>query len=259
MTKNTKNEVIIFNPKSADVKYRIPNSVIQVAGSIDGDYDWLIIDGNREKDPLEKILASITPYTKYFGLSVMPGPQLKQAIPFSKIIKQKFPHIIIVWGGYFASNQYKTVLESGFIDFVINGPGDYAFPALLKALDNHLPFDEIENLIFLREGKIIKTKKAELVNYDDLKPMPYMKFDTLYSIEKYLVKTYLGKRTFGYHSSFGCPFTCSFCAVVPIYNAKWKGMSAANIYKDIQFVKQKWKIDSIEFHDNNFFVSDHNH
>ena len=147
MTNITKNEVIIFNPKSADIKYRIPNSVIQVAGSIDGDYDWLIIDGNKEKDPLNKILDSITPDTKYFGLSVMPGPQLRQAIPFSKFIKQKFPHIIIIWGGYFASNQYKVVLESGHIDYVINGPGDYAFPALLKALDNDLPVDEIQNLI----------------------------------------------------------------------------------------------------------------
>ncbi len=256
MTNFTKNEVIIFNPKSADIKYRIPNSVIQVAASIDGDYDWLIIDGNREKDPLNKILDSITPATKYFGLSVMPGPQLRQAIPFSKFIKQKFPHIIVIWGGYFASNQYKVVLESGYIDYVVNGPGDYAFPALLKALDNDLPVDEIQNLIFIKDKQIIKTPKGELVNYDDLKPMPYLKFDTMYSIEKYLVKTYLGKRTFGYHSSFGCPFTCSFCAVVPIYNAKWKGMSAANIYKDILFAKNKWNIDSIEFHDNNFFVSE---
>lgn len=256
MSSNKKNEVIIFNPKSADVKYRIPNSVIQVAGSIDGKYDWLIIDGNREKDPLTKIIASITPDTRYFGLSVMPGPQLKQAIPFSKIIKQKFPNIIIVWGGYFASNQYKTVLESGYVDFVINGPGDYAFPELLHALDNNLPYNTIKNLIYVNNTEIVKTQKAELVNYDDLKPMPYAKFDSMYSVEKYLVKTYLGKRTFGYHSSFGCPFTCSFCAVVPIYNAKWKGMSAPNIYKDILFIKNKWNIDSVEFHDNNFFVSE---
>ena len=256
MNNSNKNEVIIFNPKSADIKYRIPNSVIQVAGSIDGDYDWIIIDGNKEKDPLNKIIASITPHTKYFGLSVMPGPQLKQAIPFSKIIKQKYPDIMIVWGGYFASNQYKVVLESGYVDYVINGPGDYAFPALLKALDNNEPVNEIQNLIFVKDNQIIKTPKGELVNYDDLKPMPYMKFDTMYRIENYLVKTYLGKRTFGYHSSFGCPFTCSFCAVVPIYNAKWKGMSAANIHKDVLFVKNKWNIDSIEFHDNNFFVSE---
>jgi len=256
LTNYTKNEVIIFNPKSANSKFRIPNSVIQVAASIDGKYEWLIIDGNREKDPLEKILSNITIHTKYFGVSVMPGPQLKQAIPFTKIIKQKFPNIIIVWGGYFASNQYKTVLESGFVDFVINGPGDYAFPELLHALDNNLPYHDIKNLIYVKDNLIVKTPKAELVNYDDLKPMPYMKFDTMYSVEDYLVKTYLGKRTFGYHSSFGCPFTCSFCAVVPIYNAKWKGMSAANIYNDILFVKNKWNVDSVEFHDNNFFVSE---
>ncbi|MFA9213066.1 MAG: radical SAM protein [Candidatus Methylacidiphilales bacterium] len=256
MTNNTKNEVIIFNPKSANVKYRIPNSVLQVAGSIDGLYDWVIIDGNREKEPLEKIFASITTDTKYFGLSVMPGPQLKQAIPFSEIIKQKFPNIIIIWGGYFASNQYKTVLNSGYVDYIINGPGDYAFPALLNALDNNLPINEIENLIYLEDGKIVKTKKAELVNYDELKPLPYNKLDTMYSMKKYLGKTYLGQKTLAYHSSFGCPFTCSFCAVVPIYNAKWKAKSAQGVYDDIKYIKEKWGADAIEFHDNNFFVSE---
>jgi radical SAM superfamily enzyme YgiQ (UPF0313 family) len=148
------------------------------------------------------------------------------------------------------------VLESGYVDFVINGPGDYAFPALLKALDNNLPIDEIENLIFVREGKIIKTPKAELVNYDVLNPLPYDKLDKIYNIKSYLGKTYLGQKTLAYHSSFGCPFTCSFCAVVPIYNAKWKGKSAEGIYKDVKYIKDKWGADAIEFHDNNFFVSE---
>ena len=37
-------------------------------------------------------------------------------------------------------------------------------------------------------------------------------------MEKYLGKTYLGQKTLAYHSSIGCPFTCSFCAVVPTYD-----------------------------------------
>ena len=41
----------------------------------------------------------------------MPGPQLRQAIPFTKKIKDEFPEIITIWGGYFASNQYKVCLE----------------------------------------------------------------------------------------------------------------------------------------------------
>src|SRR5690606_28884313 len=59
-----------------------------------------------------------------------------------------------------------------------------------------------------------------------------------------------------YHSSMGCPFKCSFCAVVPIYNARWKGKSAELIYKDIRFLRDRFGGNAIEFHDNNFFVSE---
>lgn len=231
-------------------------SVLQVAASIDNLYSWTIIDGNRELDPLAKLISQITPHTKYIGFTVMPGPQLKQAIPFAKSIKQQYPHIQMIWGGYFASNQYKSVLQSGFVDYVINGPGDYAFPALLHALDAGLPVDGIENLIFIKNETIVKTPKAELVNYDELKPLPYDKLNKIYDIQKYLGKTYLGNKTLAYHSSFGCPFTCSFCAVVPIYNAKWKGKSAQGIYQDVKYIKTQWGADAIEFHDNNFFVSE---
>ncbi len=54
----------------------------------------------------------------------------------------------------------------------------------------------------------------------------------------------------------GCPFTCSFCAVVPIYEARWKGKSAPLIYKDIKNLKDKFGANAVEFHDNNFFVSE---
>src|SRR5690606_38124441 len=67
---------------------------------------------------------------------------------------------------------------------------------------------------------------------------------------------FLGKRTTAYHSSMGCPFTCSFCAVVPIYKARWKGKSAPLVYKDIKYLIDKHGVDSVEFHDNNFFVSE---
>jgi radical SAM superfamily enzyme YgiQ (UPF0313 family) len=43
---------------------------------------------------------------------------------------------------------------------------------------------------------------------------------------------------------------------VPIYNARWKGKSAENIYKDVRYLKENFGGDSIEFHDNNFFVSE---
>jgi anaerobic magnesium-protoporphyrin IX monomethyl ester cyclase len=140
---------------------------------------------------------------------------------------------------------------------VINGPGDHAFPALLNALEHNKPYEFIKNLVYKAGDSIIKTAKEDLIEQDSLPSLPYDKLNEFYSIsERYLGKTYLGNKTLAYHSSIGCPFTCSFCAVVPTYEARWKAKSAELVYRDIRRIKEKWGADAIEFHDNNFFVSE---
>jgi len=254
----SKPKVLLFNPRAANHKPRIPNSVLQVAASINHFCDWVIVDGNLEENPEEKIFSLLTKSDfSFFGSTVMPGPQLKQAIPITKKIKEKYPNITTIWGGYFASNQTKICLESGFVDFVINGPGDRAVPLLIESVLENKSFEEVPNLCFIRsDGKIFQTKKDALYDQDVLPDLPYKKLNEFYPIKKYLGKTYLGTQTIAYHSSFGCPFTCSFCAVVPIYNAKWKGKSAQKIFDDILFLKEKFGGNAIEFHDNNFFVNE---
>ena len=252
-----KSSILLFNPKSANRKYRIPNSILNIAASIEGKYDWVIVDGNRENDVYESIARYLrSGNIRYIGFTVMPGPQLKQAIPLAKKIKEEFPETIMIWGGYFPSTHHTAVLNSGFVDFVINGPGDHAFPTLIDALENNTPYELIKNLIYRSGDNIIKTTKEDLIEQDALKPLPYNKLDDFYPMEKYLGKTYLGNKTLAYHSSIGCPFTCSFCAVVPIYESRWKAKSAELVYKDIKYIKDKWGADAIEFHDNNFFVSE---
>ena len=249
-------KVILFNPRSARAKHRIPNSILQVAACIQGKHEVVLVDGNLERNPWEKIESYIRSGYDTFGCTVMPGPQLEQAIPFTRKIREQFPGIFIVWGGYFASNQYRSVLDSGWVDAIVNGPGDEAFPALLEAVETNRPFDTIHNLIFRREGKIIKTPLAPLMDQDSLPQLPYDKLNEFYPLERYLGKTFLGSRTAAYHSSMGCPFTCSFCAVVPLYNARWKGKSAPLIHQDIKYLIDRFGANAIEFHDNNFFVSE---
>jgi anaerobic magnesium-protoporphyrin IX monomethyl ester cyclase len=253
----TNSKILLFNPRSANRKYRVPNSIMNIAASIEGIYDWVIVDGNREEDPYEAIANWLNHHDiRYIGFTVMPGPQLKQAIPIAKKIKEQFPHTTMIWGGYFPSNHSSVVLNSGYVDFVINGPGDHAFPKLIQALENDEPYELIKNLAYRSGDDIIKTTKEDLIEQDSLKPLPYDQLDRFYPMELYLGKTYLGNRTLAYHSSIGCPFTCSFCAVVPIYEARWKAKSASSVYRDIKYIKDKWGADAIEFHDNNFFVSE---
>jgi anaerobic magnesium-protoporphyrin IX monomethyl ester cyclase len=250
-------KVLLFNPRAGDAVHIVPNAILAIAAAIDGTVDYAIVDGNREEDPLKTILDYLfTGEFGFFASTVMPGPQLRQAIPYTQLIREKFPAIKIIWGGYFASNHHHTAIKSGWIDAIVNGPGDKVFPALLQAFDQHLPVDDIENLVFIRDGKVIKTKKALLYEQDELMPLPYNKLSTFYSMDGFLGKTFLGSKTIAYHSSIGCPFTCSFCGVVPIFNARWKGKSAPLIYKDIKFLKEKFGANAFQFHDNNFFVSE---
>ncbi len=251
-------KILLFNPKAANGKFRIPNSILSIAASVEGKYEWVVVDGNREPDPLKKIESYLnTGEFRYVGFTVMPGPQLRQSIPFAKAIKEKFPHTIMVWGGYFPSSHPKIILDSGYVDFIINGPGDHAFPLLIDALENNTPYEFIRNIIYRAGTEMVKTPKEDLFEQETLPPLPYNKINKFYDIGKhYLGKTYLGEKTLAYHSSIGCPFTCSFCAVVPIFEARWKAKSAQTVYKDIKFIKDKWGADAIEFHDNNFFVSE---
>lgn len=251
------NKVLLFNPRSAKYKPRIPNSILSIASSIEGLYEYVMVDGNMETDPWQKIHAYLSEGGfGYFGCTAMPGPQLKQAIPITKNIRELFPAIKNIWGGYFPANQSKAVLNSSYVDFVINGPGEKTFPALLNALEKNEPYELIHNLIYKHDGKIIKTIKDDLYDQDELPALPYEKLNSFYPVQRYLGKTYLGTKTIAYHSSMGCPFKCSFCAVVPIYNARWRGKSAQLIYNDIKFLKEKFGGNAIEFHDNNFFVSE---
>jgi len=42
------NKILLFNPKSAVAKHRIPNSIMSIAASVEGKYEWVIVDGNCE-------------------------------------------------------------------------------------------------------------------------------------------------------------------------------------------------------------------
>ncbi|TCZ70610.1 B12-binding domain-containing radical SAM protein [Flaviaesturariibacter aridisoli] len=253
----TRPKVLLFNPRSARSKPRIPNSILSIAASIEGRYEYVIVDGNCEADPAARIFDYLERGGfGFFACTVMPGPQLQQAIPITRDIRAHYPGIHTVWGGYFPSNQPQAVLGSGYVDFVVSGPGDKCFPALLDALTNGSSWEQVPNLIYGKEGGIVRTRKDELYDQDALPDLPYEKLDGYYPLGRYLGKTCLGSKTIAYHSSIGCPFKCAFCAVVPIYNARWSGKSAERIYADIKLLRGRWGGNAIEFHDNNFFVSE---
>ena len=93
--------VILYNPISTSPgKQRLPMSLLSVASLLMDSYDVELIDGNLIDDPTQQIIERVKATgSKLVGVTVMPGPQLRQAVPVCKQVKNACPDLTIVWGG----------------------------------------------------------------------------------------------------------------------------------------------------------------
>ena len=245
--------IAFVNPRSARWNHRLPLSLLAVASGIEGRYEWHFVDENLDGEAGKPLRELITRRgVRHVALTVMPGPQLVRAVAISKELKAAFPSVTVIWGGTFPTIHTETVLAAGCVDYVVAGQGESTFRELIDALESGSGPGGVPGVAFRREGSVVKNPPRPFAHPDDLPPLPYHRID----LRRYLARTYLGRRTIGYHSSYGCPFTCGFCAVAAIYDGRWLAKDPHAVAKDLFELQEKYQIDSVEFFDDNFFVSE---
>jgi anaerobic magnesium-protoporphyrin IX monomethyl ester cyclase len=244
--------ILLVNPRSTRWRYRIPLSILSIGASLDGFYSYEIVDGNLERNVIESLRRMISEKAiKYVALTVMPGPQLRQSILISKSLKNDFPALKIIWGGYFPTLHPSVTVSAPYVDYVVRDQGDFSFRNLIDALEAGRDLSAIAGLSYKNPG-VQHTKKQDLIDPNVVPPLPYSKVN----IPKYIGRTFLGTRTINYHSSVGCPFLCGFCAVAAVYKARWIGLEPQRIVKDLLWFQKQYDVNAVEFHDNNFFTSE---
>lgn len=245
--------VLLYNPRSTSPgKQRLPLSLLAVSAVIAEDYDIEFIDGNLVPDPASMIIdqAQATD-ARLLACTVMPGPQLRQAVPVCKRVKAALPDLTILWGGYFPTQHYEVVLQSGYVDYVIAGQGEAPFRRFVDTLHQGGALHEVPSLIY-RNGSICVNPRAPVVPLDNLPWYPYDRID----VSRYVGRSYLGDRVLSHNSSFGCPFACNFCAVVELARRRWAPESAERLASIVKYLQDNYRIDGLEFHDMDFFVSE---
>jgi anaerobic magnesium-protoporphyrin IX monomethyl ester cyclase len=248
-------EIILYFPRTANSKYRVPMPLLALGSMLENRYRYAIVDGNFFRDPLSQLAAVVAKSgAQIVGMSVMPGLQLQEAIKQVRQLRALFPRLTIIWGGYFPSNHTDVVLQSGLVDYVMRGPVEREFAQLLQHLNgNGVKRESILGLSYVENGEIKHNPQCfPLAPIEDLPPWPY---ERLGDMRRYLGNTVLGKRTMAMHTSYGCPFRCSFCAVVPVFDGGWVARSAPAVTDEVARLIRNYGINAIEFADNNFFTS----
>ena len=234
-------------------------------------FPWILVDGNVVPDPAAEIVARLSTVPRslipILAVSVMPGPQLTQAVAVCARVKAALPHVPIVWGGYFPTQHADTVLRAPYVDFVIRSQGELALLQLVKLLRSGGVLNSVGGLSWKTGraggaggaggsdeagGDIVNNPVHPLTNLDELPELPYHRVP----MERYIHKNYLGDRTLAHNSSFGCPFACSFCAVVAMSNRRWLAQSPARMERVMRHLVTTYGVDAIQMHDMDFFISE---
>jgi anaerobic magnesium-protoporphyrin IX monomethyl ester cyclase len=245
--------IILYNPKATRYRNRrLPLSILSIAAVLEGREEYAIVDGNLDLHPTETVAALIQKHSvEMLAVTVMPGPQTVGAVSTCREIRARFPHVKIVWGGYFPTNYTAAVMNAEYVDFAVRGQGELTFLELLTALRGNGDMKNINGLTYKdSNGRAHNNPERPMKPPDAFPWLPYHRLP----VEKYLLPTFLGKRTAVHQASIGCPFRCNFCGVVNFSGSREKMEAPERTEAVLRHLAQNYGVDAIQFYDNNFFL-----
>jgi anaerobic magnesium-protoporphyrin IX monomethyl ester cyclase len=246
--------VLLINPTITSHRHaRFPLAIMSLSAALDGKFASTIIDGNVDRDYVSTVLRAIADDSvAAVGVTVMGGPQLCSAIAVSKAIREKMPAIPIIWGGAFPTVCPDAALKTAYVDYAVRSQGEETLVELLEALADcrNEALASITGLSWRLRGEVVHNKDRKFSAASLNRMLPYEKLE---NPRQYLTKTYLGRRTIGYQAALGCRFRCTFCGVAKMFQGKMALPPAARLEQDLQFMKDRFGVDAIQFYDHNFF------
>jgi len=185
----------------------------------------------------------------FFGLSIIDG-NIDASLAIAKKVKEKYPHIKILFGGNgievldfgVLPNAKYTANEYTFIDVFVRGDGEVTFVELLKSDMSEESLLKIKGIIWRnKDGHLIHNIRRENVDMDIL---PFPDYSSL-------EENFYYKSTYQYNVplvlSRGCPYRCTFCSV-PEFIPVFRYRKLQSVIDEIEYWISKGRV--------NFFCHD---
>lgn len=205
-----------------------------------------LIDGQvcDAKEELEKIIDKVD----IIGLSVM-TMQVANSLELTDYIKEKYPSKEIIWGGIHPSLLPEQTLKHKTIDYLCQREGEDC----LYELCIGKPLNEIENLIYRDNGKIIINPIREFIDWDKVDKPIWKMLNLENYIKKHNFGPKEGKRSIDIAVGKGCIHNCTYCVNTAL-GRRWRPLSARNIVDRIKFLKRNYNVQHFTVEDDCFDV-----
>lgn len=183
------------------------------------------------------------------GMTVFSGSPIRPALELSRQLKQRYPQLPVVWGGWHPSILPEQCIGSGAVDAVVIGQGEATFAELVRAIEDRRRWSSIPGLALGGESSPVRTPPRPLV---DMNSFPRADYELL-DVESYF--RHKGARQVDFSSSRGCPYRCTFCADPIIYKSKWTALRAERTVDELLRIHARYRMDEVSFLDDDLFAS----
>ncbi|MBU7031708.1 MAG: B12-binding domain-containing radical SAM protein [Theionarchaea archaeon] len=165
----------------------------------------------------------------------------------ARLVKELDDVPVIVGGVHATLLPQQTLSECASIDYLVQGEGENALPALIRFLEGNGDIREIPNAVFRSTGHIRVNPLTYIETLDDLPFPDWSLFD--YSLYHRLPTDEGGIPLYQINSSRGCPYSCTFCS--PIHGKEVRYRSASSLFTEITYNHEKHDARHFDFADSN--------
>ncbi len=273
-TSNSRKKIVLHHPPRRRGSYlseqRLSLELLAISAlPLQEGYEVVIVDEMVEDSPVEKVLRECRD-ALCFGTSCIAGYQAYGSHLMAKAVREAYPDLPIIWGGWFPSVMTDLVIGSGYADAVVIRQGELTFRELLHVLEDGGDLASIEGIAYPDDGETRRTPLRPIADMNTLPPMPYQ----LINYERYIptdpyarVRAFINAsrgtdclrgdvRCLWYFSSYGCPDNCAFCTSPGVTKRKWTALEAGRVLDEIEFMQKKYNFNVLHFCDANFSVNE---
>ena len=185
------------------------------------------------------------------GITCLTGYQIHFGAGLARRVRRIRPDVPIVWGGVHPTAEPEQTLRESFVDYVVVGEGERAFPELVDALAHDQQPATVAGVGYKRpDGTVHLTPPRPLMDITDLPDLPYHLVD---------MQAYVGNLEdapfYGVEGSRGCVYNCTFCYNLGYNQRKWRPRSPARLAENLARVHRDHGVRNFFIADDSFFVS----
>lgn len=245
-------KIVLLNPRHSAIGSRIPGEhlpplgLLSIGGPLlDAGFQVRLFDADLKEAGCGEIIADLRadiPEVLMIGHSGSSSVN-ETVLEICREVKREFTGITIVYGGVHPTYHYEEVLlECQEIDYIVRGEGELTALRLVKAMAAKTAPADIAGLAFLKDGEIIFTPPADLI--EDLDA-----FRTGWELIDHRDYSYWGgKRAVVAQFSRGCPYPCSYCGQRGFW-VKWRHRDPVKFAKELARLYREHGVELINFAD----------